>query len=414
MQGVCLIITARELHPGKIGLFSLLLGFQTIIALIIGGGLRQLIVFEYYHLPHAQRINFFRNITVSYLAISAPAFALIVIGYPLINHYAFLDSSSFLLFIIVISTAFFTYFSELAVQLTTYGQKIPTLGFLRIFGAALLIIPLLLFKISLTTLLIAYHMSILPLSFYALWVIFPLGTQPPFGKMIGLALAHFCKGTLFLPSLLAAWMLQIANRWFIARSSGLDMVALYSLTDMSFTIFYACILVPLGTVYIPQVLDQLSQNGQDMHPHIYFRNSKFMWIAMGCLFLLFSGGIVLLKAILPFILPAYYQNAIPLIYFRLIGALFLMGTYFTTIYLHYKKERFFLIISLTGAAATNLLLAWFFSSWWSTHGAILALTISYGLYFLVTLLYSSYAIKKIFIEAHKDSSPECVGHATNP
>jgi O-antigen/teichoic acid export membrane protein len=194
-------------------------------------------------------------------------------------------------------------------------------------------------------------------------------------------------GIPFIPGMLFNWILVAGNRWILARYGTLHDVGIYALADTFGQLYTNLILYPMAGSYLPYLMHQFSQNKNNI-PTLEQKNRHIMYLSMLSMSILITVGLVIGKPILYWLLPAKYHQAIDYIWFILMGQVFVMGTYFTSALVQFRKKTTFLAGSLLAPALINLALSMALVGSLGIYGCVFATLIAYIAYFVSMLVYN--------------------------
>lgn len=375
------------------GLWSLCNAFIAIGAVFMALGLRQVFFIEYFHKsPHERRIMI-NELLMLYTLYAIPIIAVSWLYRGGINTYFFAGAASDTLILLCLSACFLSFFTELLYQVLLYSRKMQVLLSVQICSACITAIGSLISiywcKVVVLGLLVSQLSGLLFVVIIAFFLYIKKNT---FLFYAPLSLAkvrfYFFQGLPFIPSVLSFWVLSSANRWLLATYAELQEVGIYSAAEMVSMLFQMVVLYPLSGAYLPVIMEKFSQNKNE-HFAIDMQNKKYMYSAM---ILLIIGGIALfftIKSWLYRILPTSYQSVIPYLIYVGIGNVFLMGTYFASCYIQYRKKTIFLSASLCTSALMAISISYFLVSW-GAAGCIIASLCAYIFYFALTLLYNNW------------------------
>jgi Polysaccharide biosynthesis protein. len=204
------------------------------------------------------------------------------------------------------------------------------------------------------------------------------------------------RGLPFVPRVLFGWILAVGDRWILAKYGTLADVGMYTAADMFGKLFQVVFIVPFTLAYIPYMMEKLAASHEKVIA-IDKQNLKNMLLVMTSLtilvILIFKPLLFLFKPIIFIILPAKYHDALNYVLGLLIGYIFLLGSYFASIFIQFQKRVYFTLFALLVPAVFNVFLNIFLVPKFGISGCVFATLISYILYFLINIFYNFY-IKK--------------------
>jgi len=396
IRGITLMIApfiVRKIAPAEYGVLSLLNSFISILASIVGLGLRQVLSIEYFHTDAADRKHLVNDIIIIYIVASLPLFALLYYTRTLWSHAIFSMQPPESLLFVALVCAFLFFFSELLMQVLRYEQQSRTLILLQLIIALTTTVCTIFFVFILQTGIIgiigAQAIGTLIASIIGLIYFFSnhYNRYLHIKQSISNGIYYIAYGIPFLPGILFSWILSAGNKWFIAHYADLHAVGIYAIADMFGQLFHLFILQPWSSAYLPYILRQFVAHKNNVQP-IVVQNNRNMYITMTALIILIAISYVITKPILLWILPSNYHESIQYIWIILLGYVFLLGSYFASNLIQFYKKRYFLAFSLAIPAILNIMLNFFFIPKWGIYGSTTATLISYIVYFAITLEYS--------------------------
>lgn len=383
-------ITLGLLTTSEFGLLSLINNICALLPVFLNIGLRQAFGLEYYHHNTQERLRIFHTIVLVYTLIALPLFTLGIIFQEHVNHYLFLGTASTTIMMVLYIYCFIQFFSELYLQVLRYQQQAWRQSAIQL-SAALLTIA-----------------SVITLVFYGNFKILGVLTSNTIGiTSIALFGSYFyikdglfkkikvtkltatigpilLLGIPFVPNILLNWMLSYGDRWVLAKLTSLHTVGIYAFADLSSQLFSMTVLLPLSSAYVPYMLKQYAEKSESLQD-IENRNLKCMWYAMAVILLSGTCAYGCLYAIAPFIIPYKYMEAIQYILPILVGNTLLMGTYFSSCYLVFKKRTWTIVGTNLIAASSNIVLNYLFIPYAGIYGCVSATVISQALFFVLTM-----------------------------
>ncbi|MFC1841638.1 lipopolysaccharide biosynthesis protein [Candidatus Dependentiae bacterium] len=393
-------IVMRILNPADYGLLSLITNFINILFTCAGLGLRQLLAMEYFHCDTIGRKKVIVDIILVYVVAAVPIFILLFFNVTFINRFVFFNQATTFIISFCLIIAFMKFFVELFYQILQYTGEASILTGIQV-AAALIIIVLNL------TFLYKFNwgiFSIVAAQFTSIFLVLLISIYFFISQLYYVHLnvacsvkksaAYIKKGLPFVPRVLFAWVLAMGDRWVLAKYATMTDVGIYSVADMFGQLFQMVIIIPLSYAYIPYLMEKFASN-KDRLLSVDRWNLKNMVITMVFLFLAVSVGFVVCKPLVSFVLPQKYHLAMQYIWSLLMGYIFLLGTYFASGLLHFKKCIYFLLVSLLVPAVFNIGLNMLLVPSFAIWGCVIATFLSYLLYFLIIIGYNVYFKKTL-------------------
>lgn len=392
-------LTMRTLSPTDFGTLALITSFIAIGNALLGLGLRQLLSIEYFHCTTIEKQYLLINeIIIIYAACALPIIMALLAAHSLVITYIFFSTISVWLYAAILMIIFFSFFVELLYQIMQYSQRAYNLTLLQIsialLNSSLTIIFLWHFKAGFAS--IVWAQLIGSLCGFAYAIRFYITHQ------INLFFAHtnihkakeyIRYGLPFISTILFSWIISSGDRWILGYYGSMHEVGIYSIADMFAQVFNALVLQPWAGSYLPHIMKQYAEN-RDTLMIIEQKNRQAMVICMiiGALAIILGCmvGIPICRTLFP---PSYHPS-LQYIWLLLFGQLFLLGSYFCSCLIQFKKKRYFLAYSYAIPAILNMLLNIALVPYFKIYGAVIATLTSYFLFFIVTLLYNTHLQKK--------------------
>jgi O-antigen/teichoic acid export membrane protein len=381
----------RKLSPQELGLLALINSLSTILTLCMGCGLRQLFWIHFFHLDPIGKKQLLIDIIIIYLLLNIPLALLLYTGFTLFLSHWLHDIPSPLLGIIILC-CFFNFFVELLYQVLIYTRKSLQVSLLQ-FGSATFTLTIscigFVKGMGIYAFILAQCISTTAVLCYGIYkfIAYSLQNHINIERCKSSFVPLLSSSIMFLPSLVSSWTLTSSSRWIVAYSMDLHNVGLHSFIDMANSLFLALILTPLGNSYVPYILSKLAKNPERLYT-IEQWNKTIMLFCMVIASIGVIFGCIFIIPRLSFIIPSAYQKLIPFLGISLLGNICLMGTYFSLCIVQFYKKTTFLISSLIGAACCNTTLTFLLLPRLGTGGASVALSLSYALYFITTIIYN--------------------------
>ncbi len=391
-------ITMSILAPKDYGIIALANSFVSIVTVFIGLGLRQAFSIEYFHCCNQQRKIMINNMILLYLSFATPPLLFFSFYPSPINKLIFVGKAPNALILLCLAYSFLYFFVEFFYQQLTYMTQafkmtlIQTSVALLVIGCNLLFLCW--FKWGVLSLMAGQVIGLI--------IVCIIGFKSYFKKSCHLYLnAQRCLQTCgqylklglpFIPGVLCGWIFSSSDRLILARYATMHDVGIYSLASVFGQLFQILILIPTSRAYIPAVLKKFAQNKNNPLP-VERWNRKNMLISMTGLAFVISIGYLIYKPILYALLPERYQPAIGYIWMILIGYIFLLGEYFASIFIIFKKKATFQATSLILPSILNVALNMLLIPYFNITGCVIATVVSSATYFGIKLGYNFYLQK---------------------
>lgn len=394
-------LTMRILSPADFGSLALITSFIAIANAIIGLGLRQVLSIEYFHCTTQEtQYQLINEIILIYLACAVPIILVLGSLHHIIITYIFFSTISIKLYGAILIIIFLSFFVELLYQIMQYTQRAYSLTLLQI-GIALLTSSLTItllwyFKAGFASVIWAQLTGSLCAFVYASIFYSTHHMNVHFSRnSIHKAKEYISYGSPFISTILFSWIISSSDRWILGYYGSIHEVGIYSIADMFAQVFNALVLQPWAGSYLPYIMREYAQN-KDSLIRVEQKNMQTMIVSMvigACAILLgCMVGIPLCYSLF----PASYHASLQYIWLLLFGQLFLLGSYFSSCLIQFKKKRYFLAYSYALPALLNIILSIVLVPYFKIYGAVIATLTSYLLFFIVTLLYNAHLQKKGF------------------
>ncbi|RZB36231.1 MAG: hypothetical protein SRB2_02390 [Desulfobacteraceae bacterium Eth-SRB2] len=188
-------------------------------------------------------------------------------------------------------------------------------------------------------------------------------------------------GAPLIPTALAMYILNTADRWFISHINGPETLGLYAV-GAKFAMLMAIIVTTFRTAWWPVIMDSIqSSDGPAL-----LRTMSSLYLGLGC------AGIILLTALSPFLVriltPLPFHAAYPIVGILAWQSMFYGFNLIVTIGI-WKKEKTIWISILMGAVALlNIVLDVLLVPEYGGIGAALATSTSFLVWNILTLIVS--------------------------
>ena len=404
-------LNMRILTPSDYGIISLITSFTIITSAIMGLGLRQFLSIEYFHHDAHGKAHLIAEILHIYTFFTLPLLILLFLGKSLIISYVFFNALSAGLYYLIVISIFLSFYVELLYQILQYQQQAKTLIRMQIAAAGI--------TTSITLLLLwVFHYGVASFVYAQLFshIFLCIIAQKYFRTEFEIsdlkkkAQKYIHQGLPFIPGILCNWMLASSDRWVLGYYTSMHEVGIYSVADLFAQLFYSLVLVPWASSYLPYIMNRYkdSQNIESVEQE----NSTLMWITMAGLATSISLLFLLGKPLLYIILPAAYYQALNYVWLLLMGQIFLLGTYFNSTLLQFKKHTYFLAFALMIPGLLNIGLNIVLIPSYGISGCSFATLVSYGIYFALVSWYKKFILKKELhekiISSVRNNHSECV------
>ncbi len=382
----------RILTPSDYGALALLTAFITIGTAIIGLGLRQMLSIEYFHHDAMGQKKFINELLIIYTIIAIPVLLTAWQLKKQILAYIFFDTVSNTALLAALVSIFLFFYAELLYQILQYNRLAKQLTLLQITIACLTmlitILTVWILKLGVAGVICAQAFGQL----YAAAIGLNLYIRKSYSfhrnipKALKKIIPYIQYGAPFIPGIICSWILASSDRWMLGYYYSVREVGIYSVADLFAQLFNTLVLVPWAGSYLPYILQRYKQY-ENTIKIIEQENKRTMWISMTTAAMLITIGLTTCKPVLLWILPPSYHQSLKYVWLLLMGQVFLLGSYFASTLIQYKKKTTFLAIALMLPAFLNIMLNALLIHPLGILGCSLATCFSYLVYFGLTLLY---------------------------
>lgn len=382
------------LDVSSFGLLSLLMSFLGVISILLGCGLRQVFALDYFHLTWRERREMVNDLLAVFACAVAFTTIVVVFSFDFINGFFFKYEATQSMLALCLLYGCSALVTDFFYQILMYQKKAFLLVTLQLASVVVLCGSAWFFvwylKFAVVGMLLAHWLSVSLSALVAgcLYLQRSLYNFFSLKRFFSVGFSYMLRGLPFIPSVFASWFLSSSNRWLLAHYGSLRDVAVYAVADLAGGLFQATILYPLGAAYVPLLFEKFAQHKQAAHS-IDSLNKKIMVIAMIGLWIFFVVAYVLGRPVALFFLPQAYHAAIPYAFYLIASNVFLLGTYFTSAYVQFKKRTDMLVGSLIISSIISGISARLLVPILGLPGCIATLFIAYGFYFLLMFVCNS-------------------------
>ncbi len=391
-----ILFLMRYLPADQVGFFSLTTSSILLISTLISLGLRQFFMLEFFTLSSSKKKEFVADLVTIYLMASFVFMLFAWYAYPLINTLFFANNAQKWLYLCIMVQVFLTFFTELFYQALMYTLKSVQVTLLKTFAALFILLLSILsifwFKNGVEAILITQCISSVALCLYAClhYHKYSLFTYHDTQRTLSRARPIAMSSMPLLPMVFAGLLLASGNRWVLSLHTNLADVAVYSLAEYVAPLFNLLILYPLSGAYLPRIMTLFNQR-PDALQQTEAENKRLMWSSMCALFCVGTFAYFLAKPVVLHFLPTAYHAAIPGAYAILLGNILLMGTYFSSSLLLYKKKSYHMLMAITIAAVVNIGLSYMLVPFYGIQACFFSYMVAYLIYFLLIYIFNKLA-----------------------
>ncbi len=390
----------RILTPSDYGALALLTAFITISTAIMGLGLRQMLSIEYFHHDTTGQKKLINELLTIYTLIAIPTLLIAWLLKKQILAYIFFDTVSSAALLATFYSIFLFFYAELLYQILQYNRLAKQLTLLQITIAGITMLTTILtvwiLQLGVAGVVWAQAFGQLYAAVIGLYLYMRKNyrlhrnTFQAFKKII----PYIQYGAPFIPGVICSWILASSDRWMLGYYYSVREVGIYSVADLFAQLFNTLVLVPWAGSYLPYILQRYKQHEHAIET-IEQENKRIMWISMAAAIILISVGLGICRPLLLWILPPSYHESLNYVWLLLMGQIFLLGSYFASALIQYKKKTAFLAIALIMPAFLNIMSNYLLIRPLGIFGCSLATSFSYLAYFGLTLLYHKQILRPL-------------------
>lgn len=385
------------LSPAEYGLLSLIYSFENIAIAVIGLGLPQVLMVEYFHAVGSDRIKVLNSIIGAYLVCMIPLFIVGAVYPGVLQGYLFIPERLSLLVYVILVICFFSFLNDIMFQILQYNRYAVMIATMQlvvaVMTALLNIICVGFFHYSVGSIVMVQCLMVLGTFTVGLYFYCSYNFYKTMYKNKVKALMHNLKlGIPFLPNMMGGYLFSLLNQWMVARYAGLKIAGIYAVADAGGQLFYRLILHPLQAAYGTSLLHSYTDQEHAMYD-TEKSNQRFMALVLIALILFSVLGYVLFKPLFYYIIPVAYAQAVDCVLGILIGYIFLIGAFFVSNFIQFQKKRFIFVFALALAAGANSILSFFLIPYYGLSGSVIAMVVGYGTYFAILLVYNRLLLK---------------------
>lgn len=383
----------------EFGQLALAHNFITVLTLLMGLGLHQLVNLEFFHLTIPERKQLINNVIVIFSAFALPVLIVMLCSLNWFNNLVFIGQATNLTLVIALLTCFVSFFTELFFHILRYTQKAIHLVIVQLTSAALALILKLYFlyqtPLRVDGILLANFASLIAICIHAYHQY--KQKKLPFSLAIlknKKAIGRYLTTSIPLaPTMLFSWIMAITNRWILAHYTSMQAVGLYSFADLFAQVYQLVIMLPLMGAYFPYIIGQFVAH-QDNPQAVEQSNRTLMWASVTLMIVAIPIGLWILKPIIFMFISSEYQHAYQYILPLLWGQAFWMGGYLATCYIQFKKNVPVLFGLMAITVICNLFFTLLLVPRMQVMGSVIALCLSYLLYFILSMRANRSLIQK--------------------
>lgn len=403
LRGTSVIMAPFLLHkllPEEYGLLALLHSFTSIVTILMGFGLRQVVLSEFFQHSEKQKSLLIATIVYVYLFYAVPLLIAALYNCAHLNYYIFSNAAPNNLIAVTLLYCFIFFFIELMYQILTYQQQALLVTYLQVCMSLCIIfcnIFLLFFcNAGMYSMMTSYLCGYTLAGVWGMYTYLDTTHISTYRCKISLQEApkYLMLGLPFIPTLLFSWVLSSTTRWLLASMATLQDVGIYTLADAFGQLYFLVILQPINNAYIPRLMHSFSKDVSTRR-ETEQQNRRITVYGMVAGLAAISVLCVCCKPLFHLLIPKPYQAAISYIWFIIVGNVFLTGSSCFSAFIQSHQGAWFLAGSVAIPALVNILSNIFFIPIWGIYGAIITTTTAQMLYCMTLYCYGNKLLKRM-------------------
>ncbi len=384
------------------GLISLIHSFTSTAVAIMGIGLPQVLVCEYFHVADRQRGIVINTVLGAYALVCIPVVVCVIACPDVIGAALFFPPHSRPLVYAVLVVCVLSFVKDIVYQILQYHEQVPYVAALHV-GIA---ISTALFNIFLVGLCGCDVGTIVWVQAFMVAFVCAVGARFYVAKgyyeqfdvrdVLSHVPSYARLGVPLMPTMLVGWILAFVNRWMLARYAGLAAAGIYAVADAGGQLVYALMFHALQGSYIPSIMAAYARHkGQESMRDVERSHHALMALVLAGSLVCITFGSLLGKPLLYLIVPARYGASIDCIVGVLVSYTFLVGAIFvSTLAQFYRQTRAF-TISLALAVLINATFNRVLIPRWGLSGCLVAMVLSSATYCTILWIFNRRLLKNL-------------------
>lgn len=399
LTALSLLVILVWISPADYGIWGLMTSFISLLTLCTSMGLRQFFATEYFHIDTNTQKQLVTRILTLYSCSTLLSALVLSINFSFINAHLFFNKLTWPVFILMLICAYLSLCNDLFMQQVKYSSKAHVFTVLTLIQssitASITLLFVYVFNAGITGLLLGFCAGLLSIFVYALYNYYRAAYYT-YCALPNLEYSTYIKKScIFMPGLIAGWIISSYARWLLSAHTSLYYVGIYSFAARCSYIIELIIIQALNCSYIPATLSRFSTSTHTQQQTYIIEQANKKIMLMCILSMLIIIGLLALGArpVLAHILPACYCEHLGCLWLMLIGSVFLIGSYFTFIYIQFHRHTKALayisfVPALLSILCNSLLIPRF-----GIYGCAGVYALVYALYFGISLVYNYWLTK---------------------
>ncbi|QNF34984.1 oligosaccharide flippase family protein [Adhaeribacter swui] len=380
-------IYTKILKPEEFGQLELINTVISILSIIYGFGLTQLVFIKYFKLNKEEKKTFLTKINLIYIGLAVPLFALTAI-FLLNNNIFSLPNNSFSIITLILLSAFLTFFQLNFFSISQLEKKAVFLtNFKLLSGILVLVLNVILvyyYRLGISGILFSNFAVLLLTALFIITKNKEYFSFASINKIQKKEVADLLKmGIPFILSSLSSWLMIAADRWLIAYFLQPSSVGIYSVAFKFAIVFEPLLIAPILSVYNPYIFEKFKRNNLN-------QNSLKLIVGVICIFFLLSI-ISYLGANL--MIDESFSESLSLIPILVLGFAFsLLAQVFAALMIYQNKSKL-LVQNVLISSLINIFINCIFIKYFGLFGVATAFLLSNFTWFLLTF-FQNYKLKQ--------------------
>lgn len=387
--------------PREYGLITLLHSFTGLVTIIMGGGLKQVLLCSFFKHSVAEKKHLIITLVYVYGLYALPLLLITLMHTNSIALYLFYqESCAPYLLILALIYCFLFFFAELLYQVLILQHNARLVTYIQVSLNWLMVASNLFLltycSLGMYSIMISY---VIGYACVALWAAYTYAdatcaSWSHVTMSVKQVSAYLKQGMVFVPTLVCNWIILFAPRWLLAFILSLQDVGLYACADAGGQLYFLLITQPIAHAYVPRLLASFSKDTATTIASEQ-QNRKFTLYGIILALLCVSIGYQYGRPFFEFLVPQAYHQAYIYIWYSIIGHIFFTGSSCLIPFLqaHHKSWHSALFAGLsTGITVVGILMC---VPLWGVYAAAMVTTCSQILNYLLLYWYGNLLLKRL-------------------
>lgn len=329
------IMTALLLQyitPTEYGLITLLHSFTGLVTIIMGGGLKQILLCSFFTYSAAEQKRLITTLVYVYVVYALPVLLISISSTKTIAAHLFCPKTcTASLLVLAFIYCFMFFFTELLYQVLILQHQARLVTYVQVSlnwcMVASNLFLLTYCSLGMYSIMISY---VVGYSCLALWAVYTYAdaTSVSWSHLtmsVKQVSAYLKQGITFVPTLVCNWMVLFAPRWLLSFMIPLQDVGLYACADAGGQLYFLLITQPITHTYVPRLLESFSKDTATTISSEQ-QNRKCTLYGIVLALLGTSIGYQYGRPFFEFLVPQSYHQAYVYIWYSIIGHIFFTGS----------------------------------------------------------------------------------------